>query len=878
MPQASLIQNSFNSGEISPLAIGRSDTAPYKNALGKCRNFIPTPVGPLVKRPCTRYVTPISDETKTSRLINFSFSNVASYILEFADQEIRFFTPSGEGGWLLPPTITFDDQRIDLTLDTIGLADAHYFQDGAGPFRLTTEGTLPGPLATDTDYYIVLAANSAGAASFGLSTTKGGAAENLINAGGAGETHTLTPQPSVIQAIDSPYLESELFELDFVPSGDILYITHRNHAPRQLERRTANGFRLREIFFKEGPWEEINLKIALTLDPSQPVATTQAEPNTFLPADVAISGSTDDPVDRIIIPNHGYVDLDGPVELKTTDTLPAPLAVETGYWIVYVDENTFQLAATAGGAVIPLTSRGAGVHTIEGRSDDAMVASGDVFNTDSPSKDIGRRVRWRTAIDSDGQPNWTWGIIDSVSDAKNCATQVHRTQGTGVATSVFRLGAFYPGNYPAFCGIHEQRLWFASTPAFPNTLWASQIGDFTNFAPDEGIGDYNDEARVVTDASGINFTLGAGQVDKFSFIAAVRQMIVGTTGAIWPIQASSNLEPLSPVNINARPSAIVGSAVVKPVLVSDEIVYLSASSHKMLAIGFEFERDAFVPQNLSVLADHFTEERIIQLAYSQEPHSVVWACRSDGLLVGITYERTQRVLGWHGHHLGGIDSKVLSIANVVDDTQAYDQLWMIVERTINGQTRRYIEFMEEPFYTNSDLEDAAYLDSSIQPYEGSPTTQITGLDHLEAEMVFALADGSWHGPLQVVGGTITLPTEASKVRVGLNYFAYAQILPFETERAPGGSIVGVAKRLIESLVRVHRSNYIKVGKELDSMIEVDTREITDEPEQPVPLRTKDFSILTAHGASIDQSFFVGSDKPVPLDIVGIIGRLEWSQR
>jgi len=876
MPQALLIQNSFNSGEISPLAIGRSDTAPYKNALAKCRNMIPTPVGPVVKRPCTRYVTEIVDSSKESRLIGFSFSNIASYIIEFADQQIRLFTPTGVGGWLLPPTHSFNADRIDLSAETIGLADAHYYEDGSGPYRLTTDGTLPTGLSEGTDYYIVLPDGDASAASFALSLTSGGAAVN-ISAKGTG-THGIAPATSIIQGVTSPYLESELFELDFVPSGDILYITHPNHAPRQLERRAANGFRMREVFFQDGPWEELNLKVQNGVDPSNGPAVTQAHHNDFAPADIGLNVG-DTLANSITVPNHGYDDRDGPLEIQTTGVLPTGLTANpTTYYIVWINKHQFSLSTTLGGAAVAITARGSGVHTLTGWSGDALVFDGATLNTDSPSTDIKRRARWRTEIDASGSPNWTWGVIESVSDSKNCVTTVYRAQASGIKTSVWRLGAFYPGNYPAFCGIHEQRLWFAGTQSRPNTLWGSQVGDFANFAPDDGVDDFDDAARLVTPASGISFTLGAGQVDKFSFIAAVRQMIVGTTGAIWPIQSSSNLESISSSNINARPTAIIGASVLKPVLVSDEIVYLSASSHRLLAVGFEFERDAFVPQNLSILADHFTEKRIIQLAYAQEPHSVVWGCRDDGLLVGCTYERTQRVLGWHAHHLGGTDVKVKSVATANDDTLDYDQLWMIVERTINGQQKRYIEFSTKPFYTDSKLEDAEFLDSSPVPYDGPPIQQVTGLDHLEGESIFALADGAWIADLEVIGGTINLPSPASKIIVGLNYNSYIKVLPVEAEGAPGGSIIDKTKRLIESWVRLHQTNYVQVGAELDEMVQIPIREIFDVAEDPVPLTTEDVNILTAHGVGVDQSFYIGSDKPVPLDVIGLTGRVEWSQR
>jgi hypothetical protein len=880
MPQAQLIQNSFNSGEISPLAFGRSDTEPYKHALARCRNMIPSPIGPVTKRPGSRFIAVTADEAYVSKLVGFSYSNVQSYILELANYEIRFFTPALGGGWIQPPTIVFDDARIDTDIYTIGLDGPHYLRDGSGPYNFASTGTLPDPLDTVTDYYIVLAAAGAGAASLAVSLTPGGAAVTLTDTGGADESHSLVPAESIIQSIETPYTAEEAWEADYVPSGDILYITHPNHAPRQLERRAANGFILREVFLKDGPYDKINTIASQTMDPSATPATTQSEPNVFAPADVSLTGDT--PANYITIPFHGYKDRQGPVELKSSGTLPAGLALATPYLVQKINDHQIQiLAASDPWAVIVITDRGDGVHIIEGRSQDTLVFEADILNTDSPSTDTGRRFRYREGLsEEDFNPKWSWGIIDVVVDARNTSCQVHRgwSDGVHLAEKVFRLGAFYPGNYPAYCAIHEQRLWFAGTATHPNTLWASQIGDFRHFAPDEGIADYDDLERLITDAAAITYTLGAGQVDKFSWLSAVRQLIVGTTGAIWPIQATSLLETITPTNINSRPSATIGSSSVKPIHVSDEIVYLSSNKHKLLAIGFDFERDAFVPQDLSILASHFTEKPFVQLAYAEEPHSVIWGCRDDGLLVGVTYERTQRVLGWSGHEFGGLDAKVKSIAVVPDTINGYDQLWTVVERTINGQPRRYIELLEQPFYTDGKLEDAAFLDCSLVPYEGTPITQVSGLDHLEAETVYAIADGAWIGDLKVIGGTVTLEKAASKIRIGLNYNAYVKTLPLEAAGAPGGTLIDRTKRLVEAWARLHRTNYVQIGKELDSMKVVALRKRSDIAEEPVPLRTNDVGLNVAHGIDIDQSFYIGSDKPVPLDLIGLTGRFEWGAR
>jgi hypothetical protein len=54
-------------------------------------------------------------------------------------------------------------------------------------------------------------------------------------------------------------------------------------------------------------------------------------------------------------------------------------------------------------------------------------------------------------------------------------------------------------------------------------------------------------------------------------------------------------------------------------------------------------------------------------------------------------------------------------------------------------------------------------------YNGSATTTITGLSHLEGETVDVVADGEFKGTKVVTGGVITLDEAASKVEVGLHY-------------------------------------------------------------------------------------------------------------
>lgn len=91
--------------------------------------------------------------------------------------------------------------------------------------------------------------------------------------------------------------------------------------------------------------------------------------------------------DALTLTAHSYVTGDGPVQLTTTGTLPAGLAVATDYWIIVVDADTIKLTAKFfeainGTPVVDLTSAGSGTHTIE-----------DTAETVRAGEEIEQRVR-----------------------------------------------------------------------------------------------------------------------------------------------------------------------------------------------------------------------------------------------------------------------------------------------------------------------------------------------------------------------------------------------------------------------------------------------------------------------------------------------------
>src|SRR5215210_7314766 len=99
----SVIQPSFAAGEISPSLYSRVDLAKYHSGAARLRNFFVDYRGGVSNRAGTRYVGRAKFDTKPVRLIQFQFSVIQAYILEFGHLYMRVIK---EGGYVTEPNKT----------------------------------------------------------------------------------------------------------------------------------------------------------------------------------------------------------------------------------------------------------------------------------------------------------------------------------------------------------------------------------------------------------------------------------------------------------------------------------------------------------------------------------------------------------------------------------------------------------------------------------------------------------------------------------------------------------------------------------------------------------------------------------------------------
>ena len=457
--------------------------------------------------------------------------------------------------------------------------------------------------------------------------------------------------------------------------------------------------------------------------------------------------------------------------------------------------------------------------------------------------------------------------ITAFTDTTNVTIEILTTLSASTATENWRLGAFSDTTgHPSTVTFFEQRLVFAGTTEQPQTVFFSKSGDYENM--DANIG------GTIADSDAIIYTIASNQVNAIRFMTATRTLIIGTAGGEFSVSGGGSDVAITPTNILIKKQSNHGAANLDALAVGNVTLFMQRARRKMRELAYNFDVDGYIAPDMTILAEHITEGGITQMAYQQEPNQIIWLVRGDGELVGFTYQREQQVTAWHRHIFGGAfgSGKAVceSVAVIPTDDTEYE-VYVIIKRTINGATKRYIEVLNTFDFTQTDNTTFNFLDSQLD-YNGSSTTTISGLSHLEGQTVSILADGATHADKVVSSGSITLDRSATKVKVGLSYTSLLQTMRIDAG-ARDGTSQSKTKRIYEITIRLFESVGVEVGPDLNNLERIPFRSSANAMNQGITPFTGDKEVEFRGNYETDGFVFVRQTQPLPLTILSLYPRL-----
>lgn len=619
----------------------------------------------------------------------------------------------------------------------------------------------------------------------------------------------------------TPYLQTDLFNTDgtcrvrTAQSADFLYIAHGSYEPRILKRLTSSSFQL-DVFRPDGgPFKELNDTATTVYSSAETGAVTLTASSAIFQA--------------------GHVDSLFLLEAKNINSIPA---WEVGKAIVVGNRrrvgNRVYEALTAG-----TTGTATPVHV-----------EGAVFDGDPG-------VQWQFRDAGFGWVRITGFTSSTVVSATVISRLPSDTVGGGNATTRWAHAAWSSvEGWPTDVTFFRERLWFARG----QTLWASVASGFDDFS------ERDDNGQVTADLA-ITVTLASGNLNAVQWLFPDKELICGTAAGEFLVGELQNGSPIGPGNVRARLQSKFGSRAIVPVQAGAAILFTQRAGRKVREITYDGYSELYRSDDRTALSEHITQTGIVDMDYAQEPYSVAWCTRADGKLIGFTWNAEQNVWCWHPHSIGGTDARVESVAAIPSPDGSRNELWMIVKRTINGTTTRYVEFMEAGWESPTPQSQAFYIDSGLS-YSGPATTTITGLGHLEGQTVNILADGSPHPARVVSGGSITLQRASSVVQAGLPYVARMKTMRLEAG-AQNGTAQGKLKRIHRVILRFKETVTGMFGPSFDKLDEITFRTAQDPMDQPVPPFTGDKPLQWPGGYDRDAYVCFYDDKPCPVTLVAI---------
>lgn len=780
-------QPSFAAGEIAPELYGRVDQELYYIGLKTCKNFIVRQYGGVSNRAGMKFTAESKIHSRKSRFIPFQFNEEQTYVVEVGHQYMRIIK---DGAEVLSSakTITAATKANPCVITSashgFSNGDDVYIKDVVGMIELNGRTFRVANVAANTFELQDMLGNNINSSSFTTYASGGTAAK--------------------VYTVATPWIEDDLFDLNFAQSNDVLTVVHPDYYPRDITRTAHDNWTIANFNNKQGPFKDINTDETRTVYASAATGT-----GVTITASAALF--TADMVGELFY-----------IEQEPNDS--------TNRWEV--------AKAVTAGAV-----RRSGPHYYEALNS-ATTGTWRPDHTKGDSYDGDGAVQWRYLHSGFGVFKITAFTSGTVVTAEVIKRLPANVVGSGNATTIWAVSAWsIAEGYPAALAYHKQRLWYGGTTNQPNGLWISGAAARTFFGTSSPILD-DESISLVLDTSGSKVSAVRHLIplkDLICLTSSSEQLINGVDGLIVATDP-----PIATVQ------GYNGASKVQPIVIGNTALFIQDMGSVVRSLAYNFDTDSFGGIDLSARSPHlFRGKTVKQWDYARHPLSVIWTVLDDGTLLGFTFMDEQRVYAWHKHETDGLFESVCCIREG-NETATYFK----VKRTINGQTVRYTERMASRYF--DEVEDAFFVDSGLT-YDGrnktATTMTITGgttwdspetltitastssfkssdvgdyitfwdgdslirleitaftsatvvsaipkrivpvayrsvaftdwnfardtfrpLNHLEGKAVSVLADGHVVEGMTVSGGAVTIPTPSSVVHIGLPYTANIETL------------------------------------------------------------------------------------------------------
>jgi len=849
MARVAVELTNFTGGELSPRLDGRNDLTKYSSGCSTLENLVVYPHGAAARRPGTTFVAEVADSDNKTRLIPFEFSTTQTYMLEFSNLKIRFYKDNG--------SILEGDKTITaITKANPGVITCSSHGYLTGDEILIT--AIVGMTELNNKRFLVVKID---ANTFSL-TDKDGVAINTTSF----TTYSSAGTMNRVYTIASPYTTAELFDIKFAQSADVMYITHPLHEALKLSRTGHTSWTLADVEFTKGPFQDANITTTTLTPASSAVGTGVNVTASVVTGINGGSGFLSTDVGRQIHFNAGYA-----VITAITSTTVVVVTITTAF------TDTSAIADWYLGAFSDTTGHPSCVTFFEQRLVFAGTTnqpqsiffsrSGDYENMDA---NIGGTIADDDAI--------IYTIASNQVNAIRFMTST-RTLIIGTAGGEFTVsgGGTDSAVTPTNILIKKQSNHGAAN------VDAIAVGNATLFLQRakrkirELAYNFDVDGYVAPDMTILAEHVTEGGLTQIAYQQEPNQIIYGVRGdgemvgltyqreqqvTAWHRHIFGGRFGIATITVSDYANITTGSKIILSKSDGTTTIFTSTTG---TAGTNEFKTETSnnatatnLKTAINAHADFTATVASAVVTVTETSHE------STGYLTIKTFDSIRLTTVNEGK------SQIESAAVIPTDDTEY-QVWVIVKRTVNGITRRYVEYLNVFDFDKNDKTTFNFLDSALS-YSGAAVTTLSGLDHLEGQVVGVLTDGATHPNRTVTSGAISLDRSATSVKVGLNYTSLLQTMRLNAGSQDGTS-QGKTKRIYDITVRMFETIGVEVGSNLSDMERIPFRNSADLMDEGIPPFTGDKQVEFRGNYETDGFIYVRQTQPLPFTILSLYPRL-----
>jgi len=665
--------------------------------------------------------------------------------------------------------------------------------------------------------------------------------------------------------ISTPYLEAELFDLKFAQSADIMYICHPNHEVEKLSRTGHTSWSLTDVDFTKGPFLDANTTTT-TLTPSAAGTGSRTITASAVTGINGGSGFLATDVGRQIHFNDGYgvitaITSTTVVTANITTAFANANAITNWFLGAFSDttghpscvtffEQRLVFAATLNNPQTVYFSKSGDYENMDANLG-GTIADDDAIIYTIASNQV-NAIRFMTATrtliigTAGGEFVVSGGGTDSAITPTNILIKKQSNHGAA------NIDAIAVGNATLFLQRARRKIrelaynFDVDGYVAPDmTILAEHIteGGLTQVA-------YQQEPNQIVYATREDGELVGLTYQREQQVTAWHRHIFGGRFGIATITVSdyANIANKTKITLTKSDGTTVDFESTTGTAGTNQ--FKTETNNNTTATNLKNAINAHANFTATVSSAVVT---ITETAHE-----------ATGYLTIKSFDKTRLTSTSEGKAVAE------SVAVIPTDDKEY-QTYVIIKRTVNGATKRYVEYLNELDFDEADNTSFNFLDSALS-YSGSAVTNLSGLSHLEGQVVSILADGATHPNKTVSSGAVTLDRSAKDVKIGLAFTSLLQTMRLDAGSQDGTS-QGKTKRIYDITVRMFETIGIEVGPNLDDMERIPFRTSANLMDEGIPPFTGDKEVEFRGNYETDGFIFVRQTQPLPFTILSLYPRL-----